>query len=287
MNKGKTVGKVILTVFCILTMVGLLGVQLIVLYSQSQYHIHFIHSQYFYLLNGLIVIFACLSLVFWFSRKGKAVILILTTSLVSLLLVVAFLFPSSRTFFSVSSDGNNIFEMQQNRKTGILSYERNIYYFLSERLDRKIPKPSKSNGYLLFSQTLENLEYPGAKKYQMTWINNEVCVFTYQTKDGSYCQYVRGYGDYVANTDQEEEATRINGNWKGKKASLTAGDSTYQLLIGDKSYTIDPDYSEVLNAELAVYKTTEGEAVCTILVSENRLWVVPADKGKVYVLNRQ
>lgn len=260
------------------------GLQLIYLYVQQAFYLHYIWEETFYLVNMGIILFAFLGVLPFTKKKWLAAAL--SGTLILLQMILMFFGTSTTVLTSTSPNGENIFIVRKSKATNELTYERSIYYEFPQ-LQAKLSIPTTKNGSWLLSKSVEYLTYP-AKKSEVIWLTDNVAVLNYETPDGSREQFIRAYQDAVTEATPDTLLAPLVGTWSDEtsKNQLQGGGNTYPVTIAGKSYTLDPTYAKVYGENMAVFHDQTGNAICTLVLNQDGTLSLLMTDGRSYHLKQ-
>lgn len=217
-EKRKKIKKIIGIVSFIIFLVCSI-MQLGFLTVLKRYQFEYVLDFIFYIVNGIILITAGVSILFLFDLRRyhkENLKNILTISIVILLVIVNFIFAlanikNKKSIIRFSNNLSNELVLKQDLETGKVTVYKNIKL-------------------LIFARPKETLEDEVKGDLKLQWLTPDICSVTYTDRDGNLKEYVATYGDrgngisyyYVFHTligdwqtmDQSGSITKVNCNHK-------------------------------------------------------------------------
>lgn len=211
----------------------------------------YIDDRLFYLFNILFALTMCMALFLLFSFTKKSMLFIGLLVVIFLAPHVWLLWAEEKTdtiITSVSPDFRQVFAVKGDPALAEATYYRSYFRVLGR------PKVALSD--------------MSADAYDITWLENDIAVLTYETRNGDIQQFVGTYGDRGTGYSYYNVGPEMQGVWTGEQAEVVSSPDGIEVTVNHETETFTWDEQEQFGT-LAIVLKKDGCAAWTIALDTN------------------
>lgn len=217
----------------------------------GRYQVEYIDDRLFYIINMIIIIFLVAAILLLLQTKRLFRYMAIGIAVVFIVIQGMLLVEKGKQVKQVISVSPN-FKQVFSVKTDV-EQDESIYY---------------RSYYGILARAKEVLSKPIVSVHDITWLENDIAVLTYESNHQELEQFIGTYGDRGGGYSYYQVGAEIHGAWEGEQASVHSGPEGIQVTSNGHTELFAWETVQQFGT-LAIVLKRDEEAVWTIALAKD------------------